>query len=367
MKLIMIVAVYLCIFEVASLAFWELYGAKRIPYHERVEASSADFVHQGSAWRDHLSAPDIELGWLPNTEHEWVEDDGSRSAPMVPVRQRISAYGDSFVFGADVKNEEAFPHQLSLLVGSRVQNFGVGSYGPDQAVLFLERHLRNGERPEIVILGMPSENIARVVNVIRRFYIPQEGVQFYKPLFVAKGKEWRLVGGLPKWPPEAWGWDQLLSAAREHDIWYAQNGSRPRFEFPYSLTTLQAAWFLSFGVLRWQELYQDERAVATMRYLLDRFAGLSKEFGFLPVFVIVPMPEDLLELRSGKNAFFSAFLREASREHRDDLIVVDVLDAEFDMERFHVRPFSGHASAYGNQIIAQAIYSRLLVAGAIKD
>jgi hypothetical protein len=31
------------------------------------------------------------------------------------------------------------------------------------------------------------------------------------------------------------------------------------------------------------------------------------------------------------------------------------MDEEFDRERFNIRPYGGHASPYGNEIIARAI------------
>jgi len=298
------------------------------------------------------------LGWSPNREHPWITKDGRRQSLTLPTTRPTSAYGDSFVFGDEVANEETFPHQLSLLVGSSVKNYGVGGYGPDQAIIRLKRHLDAGQRPEIVILGMASENIARVVNVIRRLYIPLEGVSHVKPIFVKEGSRWRLINSVPDWPPTVNAWETLMKTARKHDLWYAQNESRPILGFPYSLTTIQAIKFLGFDVLRWQDLYENERALSTLRYVLRRFVELSEHYEFLPVFVAVPMPEDLLRLRSGKEAYFSKFLKAVDGEFGDALLVVDVLGQSFDLERFHVRPFAGHASAYGNRVIAAAIHER---------
>ena len=236
-----------------------------------------------------------------------------------------------------------------------MRNYGVGGYGPDQAILRLERHLREGQRPEIVILGMPSENIARVVNVIRRLYLPMEAFQFTKPVFVAGGKEWEIVNSVPEWPPIAGSATRLLETARKYDRWYAQNLARPEFEFPYSLAMVRAVAFLAFDVLRWQDLYEDRRALSTMRYVLRRFVDLSKHYEFTAVFVVIPMPEDLQNLVFGEPAFYSSFLRDIGNEFGEELLSIDVLDRNVDMARFHVKPFSGHASAYGNQLIAEAI------------
>src|SRR5216684_2372670 len=44
-----------------------------------------------------------------------------------------SAYGDSYVGGADVATAEGWIEQLSHLLGCRVANYAVGGYGTDQA------------------------------------------------------------------------------------------------------------------------------------------------------------------------------------------------------------------------------------------
>ena len=355
---ILLVAVAL-IFEGASLLFWKQYGIDRIAYHLRVNTNSAQFASVANKWPSATEAPDSFLGWVPNREHPWFTADGRRKSPSLPTTKKILAYGDSFVFGADVTEKESFPHQLSLMIDDTVENFGVGGYGPDQAIIRLERHLQSGKQSNLVILGMPSENIARVVNVIRRLYIPLEGVHFAKPIFVKEGGQWRLVNDVPKWPPTTESLQKLLDTARKYDLWHTQNEARPSAEFPYSLASIQAFKFLGFDVLRWQDLYKNERAVSTLRYILRRFVGLSKRYNFTPVFVIVPMPEDLLRLRSHEDVFYSEFLELVRREFKNDLLVVNVLGQAFDLERFHVRPFSGHASAYGNHVIATAIHERI--------
>ena len=51
---------------------------------------------------------------------------------------------------------------------------------------------------------------------------------------------------------------------------------------------------------------------------------------------------------------YTQFKKQIQRRY-SDLAIVDLMDHEFDRERFHVQPYTGHASAYGNQIIAHVI------------
>ena len=325
----------------------------------RIGTDSVEFAADAKIWKSPAHVPDPLLGWSSNRNHPSITSDGRRQSPSLPATTRISAYGDSFVFGEDVEDHETFPHQLSLMVGGAVGNYGVSGYGPDQAILRLERHLESGKRPEVVILGMPSENIARVVNVIRRLYIPLEGVHFSKPIFVRMGEQWQLLNSVPRWPPTKEALQKTIETSKKYDLWYKQNETRPKAEFPFTLTTFQAIKFFGFDVLRWQNLYANDLAVSTLSYVIRRYVGLSKHYEFTPVFVIIPMPEDLHNIQSNDKTFYSEFLEVTKREFKGDLFVVDVLGQNFDMERFNLRPFSGHASAYGNWVIASAIYENI--------
>jgi hypothetical protein len=119
------------------------------------------------------------LGWSPvpllHTEQVTVNSQGIRaerdySREVPPNVVRVSAFGDSFTFGSDVRNSDTWESQLEVQ-DSRLQvlNFGVGAYGLDQAYL---RYLREGVQfhPDIVVIGFMSENIYRNLNVFRPFY-----------------------------------------------------------------------------------------------------------------------------------------------------------------------------------------------------
>jgi hypothetical protein len=358
---ILIAVFFVILFEGTSLLFWEVYGAKRVPYHEGIDPAASLAALDEDAWLgDHYMIPDADIGWVHDPDFPLLDRQGRRLAPDLPAGRVVFAYGDSFVFGAGVGPGETFPHYLATMLGYRVQNYGVGGYGPDQAILRLEQDLRSGQRPDVVILGMPSENIARAVNILRKLYIPTVAAMLTKPAWVRENGEWRLVNPVPAWPPTAEARGELLASLEKYDRWFAQNQKRPRYRFPYSLATVRAFGFFGGAVLRWQELYQEERGVDTLTFILSRFVGLSEQYGFQAVFVVVPMPADLIAIRDGKAAFFSEFREQIARDFGEQLLVIDVLSQPIDLARFHLKPFSGHASAYGNHIVATAIYERLI-------
>jgi len=342
-----------------AFAFWEYRGSQRIASHERVDLESTVLGREFETWRSSHTTPDKELGWTNNKAHKEVAPDGSRRDQGPHSGINISVYGASFVYGAGVANQEAFPSQLAVRLQNQVRNFGVGSYGPDQAVLRLERHLASGQRPEIVILGMASESLARVTNIYRKLYIPVEIASFVKPMFAFKSGHWQNINAVPSWPPSVDARKKLIAVVKKHDGWYGQNQLRLNSSFPYILTTIRAAKFFLFDVVRWQDLYDDKRAISTLEYVLERFIGLSKKYGFRPFFVIFPNPEDLMRLQVGEDAYYTAFEDSIARKYSKDMVTVPVLAEAFDVERFNIRPLSGHPSAYGHKIIASAIYKKI--------
>jgi lysophospholipase L1-like esterase len=72
----------------------------------------------------------------------------------------ILAVGDSFTYGDEVFDEEAWPAQLQRLTGRRVLNGGVTGYGLDQVVLRTEQ-LVVEHSPSSIVVGFIADDILR--------------------------------------------------------------------------------------------------------------------------------------------------------------------------------------------------------------
>lgn len=149
------------------------------------------FFHQPriveSELRQYLVVRDPLLGWPARSEKVV-----SRPIPAYTREggECISLYGDSFTFGDDVNDTEAWSNQLSIQLGCRVANYGVGGYGTDQAFL---RYSNNGDdRSSMVILGIFPENLIRNVNQYRYFL---DGVTVFsmKPRFILEDDKLALI------------------------------------------------------------------------------------------------------------------------------------------------------------------------------
>ena len=103
-----------------------------------------------------------DLGWIsPIEERDKI---GARKINDIYESNCIDMFGDSFTFSAEVTSEFAWPKQLSKIIGCKVNNFGVGGYGSDQATL---RHDLTPAFSKVTVLNHLSENIMRNVNQLR--------------------------------------------------------------------------------------------------------------------------------------------------------------------------------------------------------
>jgi lysophospholipase L1-like esterase len=95
---------------------------------------------------------DALVGYVPRPDGFRPTDE----APGVP----ILAVGDSYTYGEEVGDNEAWPAQLQRLTGQRVLNAGVSGYGFDQSVLRAEQ-IAAARRPSAIVVAFIADDIRR--------------------------------------------------------------------------------------------------------------------------------------------------------------------------------------------------------------
>jgi len=360
-----LVAFAVLVAEAGAFLGFNLFATERLAIHWRVETNAAlSELTPVAIQRFQEQFYDPVLGWVFHEKttvlpYAQFDANGARVDVLAGAPGVVAAYGDSFTFGEDVENDETWPHFLAEALGVQVANFGVAGYGPDQALLRLRGHLEEGRVPEVVILGVMSENIARVVNVWRKVYTGGEALNF-KPVLV-------VDQGVPRWVPNPLGQPVTVESVRQaiknsspNDFWADQNQRRPAVpHFPYLVTAFDTLTYLSFRVVRWQDLWQQDQPLEVLRAIVAEFVLLSQTYSFDPVILMIPMAEDLRFHEANQPATYAHVLEEFRREYEGQLVVVDTLDEDFEASRYQLRPYQGHTSAYGNQVISAAIVNRL--------
>jgi hypothetical protein len=132
-------------------------------------------------------------------------------------------------------------------------------------------------------------------------------------------------------------------------------------QFPYSLQIIRTGWYAiesrvgtpPYAINAWDT--REGREV--MLYLLRRFVTGAQRRQTRAILLLIP---DVNAWRDGRRASaYDRFLREDLASAKLDLDVVDVAATPFDEHRFSLKPFEGHASVYGNEIIASALLQHL--------
>jgi len=104
-----------------------------------------------------------------------------------------------------------------------------------------------------------------------------------------------------------------------------------------------------------------------MKELIRFYAALAEQYRFVPVLIYVPLGFEIKDFLAGdEQQRFSTFLAETAGEYQDStMTVIDLapelkaMGSKLHVKDFYVRPYDGHPSAYGNELIAEVIYERI--------
>jgi len=392
-KAIVIVGIQLLFAELVcfiALQFY-LFPQHRRFFHEDYEQHfnniPAKLITQ-FAGHDQLLAADVkfdsDLGWdnVPkiNGMHHgckgkpWFfsfDEDTGRKTPTKTSNEdaQISLYGGSFTLGAEVNDNQTWQYYLEQLSGENVKNYGVGGYGTDQALFKLERNLKRGLKTPVIVIGIYSAAMPRLMTTYRPFYAPYGGLEMgFKPMLQ------KTAEGNYDWLPSALTditEDEdiriAFDKAAEDDYYYAQNKEKPHMGFPYILTTLRVTKYMFFDYEKERNLWvAGHEASDKMDEIIKRFVALSKSEEFSPVVVFMPQDPELDGYEKGEPPFYATYLeRLRERYSENDLLLIDILDEKLNPKEFALR--GCHPSDYGHQIIATAVHRELQTKNLISE
>lgn len=251
-----------------------------------------------AAFERYVRLRDELLGWPAPSAFggEGFDVSGSRPIPAFPKigSECISLYGNSFTYGAEVTDAEAWSNVLSKKIGCRVANYGVIGYGTDQAYLRFRSNTKDAA--ELVILGIFATNLMRNVNQYQ-YFINGFSTFAIKPRFVLKDEKLKLIE-MPKLT-----YDQLVDSFSrptkyfKHEALMVGSSTGPqRMSFPYSFVLLKYVasdrlqnWLA--GRPSWVDFYaksHPSRALQITAMIVDRFRATASRRNKKMFVVIFP-------------------------------------------------------------------------------
>lgn len=330
-------------------------AAHGIFYQPQPEANFAEY----------LSRRHPVLGWPAGetfTPRRAPESERRADKPVL-----VSLYGESFTLGSEVSDDEAWGNLLAAKLNARVDNFGVGGYGTDQA--FLRFQLNTNDPARVVVLGIVTENLMRNVNQFRDLIYATGGLGF-KPRFALNA-----TNGLELVPLPTISAADFPACARDpgrflpHEF-FTPDGGRGvgAAGFPYALSLARGARHFSVGPrLRGEPWYADflqaghpSRALPLTIAIVREFERVCRERGRTPLVLLLPTGRDLQHFRQ-HGRWIHAPLAEALTQDGHVLDVAVGFARSIAPERFeslYVAP-SRHMNATGNAMLAELVAERI--------
>lgn len=306
---------------------------------------------------------------VSDTEH--ISRQGVRSlrdyAPEpAPGTKRIAAFGDSYVYCAEVGDGETWPHLIEAGWNAEVLNYGIGGYGADQAFLrFQDDGL--SLKPQIVIMGFTALMGTRMVSRYRRFEDPRDGVGF-KPRFAVEGDELRFIPAPVTTREDA---EQLLNNPGKavefgkDDFWYhppvlehwLYNTSATYRLMSYAAYKMDRLYISRDRIFRNQLLNHDSESFRIMTRMIHDFAVAARDRGAEPIALMLPTWRDVNAFaRLGRPSYEPLRARVES-----ECRVIDPVSRFRTARNARDDSFTpgGHYSPTGNAIIAEAVAEAL--------
>lgn len=337
---------------------------------ERI-ATLLDSAHDRREELDSLLGWRYRAGYSSPTDHLNRQALRSRReyAPLAPIGTlRVAAFGDSFVYGNEVADADAWCAVLeSSSRGIEVLNYGVGGYGLDQALL---RFTHEGMElhPEVVLIGFAPDDMRRVVNVYRRFISTAEW-PLAKPRFVLRDGVLTLV---PNPLPHRKDYRRLLQHPDEvrelgaFDQWYSSLVyEHPLYDAFATVRVGHAVWEkVSHRLVNDLRLFNNgvfndrSSAFVLQVELLRSFSDSVRARHALPVIVLFPEYGSVESLRNGGPPVYAP-LRDALIKRG---VVVWDAGAAFRDDKDSVPQLfapGGHYSPLGNRRLAEWLLKEL--------
>jgi hypothetical protein len=356
-------------------------GIFMLPAHRRARRTPEIYKEQSAMIRalldpsrlDHLEFHPV-LGWRYaanfRDKDAQMNSRALRSsreyAPLPPANVlRIAAFGDSFVYGSEVDNANAWPALMEAQhPDMQVLNYGVGGYGVDQAYL---RYLLEGTdlSPHVVLIGFSPDDINRTVNVYRRFLADLDSA-LIKPRYILTPDGGLSLLEMPARLQDYQGMLNEPSSVRrfaQHDYWYAQcMYENPLYDW---LATVRLGCTLAAWTYR-RHLHPDRpidgqfynvnsTAFKIQAALFRQFSESVRQSGALPLVLMLPDQRSIERVRQGELTIYEPLLAYMRAHSIDYVDAAEAFrEAEPDSPRGTKGWFApqGHYSPGGNQLVA---------------
>lgn len=366
--LLTLVIVWLILDTFAYVALRYLGEAKNVFFTIRPATSD----EQISRWYKHLP---FHPRWGWDISEDQQGQFGNRKGREYERKDRyqIKVFGDSFAYGAGMKESETFEYLIEEKTGWECLNYGVVGYGTDQALL---KYIHNRIKTRYTVLCILDENIERTLNICRGLSIPRMAL-LPKPRFIIMPDgSLTLLENPVKNASELEKLKDIsfLQSLREHDYWakyYEKLNAPSELRWPATLTiVLHFDYFLRtfakharhivsptyashFSRWPYNHLYEEgSEGIKIMFHIINQFVATAVARDEIPVVLLFPKRETLEIIQKYRKKPYQSLVNFLEAE---DYGFIDFGDVFVDKNYSKYYIPDGHYSLVGNQIIANEL------------
>ena len=316
------------------------------------------------------------LGWPPPNFaklSDFYDATGSRRIPAFPDPNRtpayVSLYGDSFTAGTGVDHEHAWGNVLSQLLNCRVSNFGFNGYGTDQAYLCFRENRQDPAK--VVILGVFTGDIKRIVNQFRNLITSSGSNCFIKPRFILDPQGQITLVPIPALTKREYSEMQTNPGLVFHHEFFLPGGPSgfQMARFPYLWRIIKLSPLILRNVVPgggpYEDLYQPEnpsKALDLMVAIIKEFCCEARKRGKQPVTLIIPADNDISTYQRHHRWWYQPL---TNRLSENDLAFIDAGPRIIqylgggDVKTLYPSKIGHHLNEAGNHLMAHIVYDYL--------
>lgn len=308
-----------------------------------------------------------------------MDSDGTRKKFYKKKINFAASFGDSYVFGREVRDHETWQEFIASKYKYSILNYGLGNYGIDQAILKYKKTKLN-KSTKFVILGMVPENICRIQSEWKHFN-EFGNIHGFKPKFFIKNKKLKLKPNPLQKNTTIKQLNSIIKKIKKTDRFYVEKFRKKQFKFPYLFSFIKdlrfnlTIFFIFFlkekkyhknyfmyevmkrNIIQSHKLYKDSYSKKLFLMLIDEFVKIAIKRGHKPILIIFPQYLDIKFKKTNLNytKFFSEIVSK-----RIDLLDLTKYYKKNDIKTlFTNKIYGSHLSPLGNKFVANKIHKFL--------
>ncbi len=340
---------------------------------------------------------DSELGWVRKPNSSGVDKSGNYevtynidqqgarlNAEYMSLPVLISTYGDSYTFCREVEDNQTWQALLSKKTQTNVQNFGVGNYGLDQALLRMKREQKSN-KSKVLIMAVVPETIVRIHSSWKH-YSEYGNIFGFKPRYKLTINDIELLPNPLSNPDLFNNPTAAIDFAKKNDYFYKNKFKKDMlttpmlfsiFKNPGRNIRLIAALIkekvsnkyngkpknivFDYNERFVRKMFKDEQATELFLRILHNYKCYAEKQGATPILMMLPYQHVSKEYIKSGSYYYKDFVEKV--HDKLNLLVcnpITSLTPDVDLSKFYNSDrYGGHLSYKGNSFVSDVLYEFL--------